>query len=146
MQRHAATLGILPVDAGKTRCLAQHVEERNIKSAFRRFPILACHAMFAWVVWRSNGVTVAARHDGMPFGAVSSVVAWHRFAAFLPAAVLHICKSPVSRYVDDFFRASPKDLFLNGGKILEVLTTLCGVLCDDAKNEDSAVNMLVLRM
>ena len=120
--------------------------KRDIKSAFRRLPILACHSVFAWVVWLSNGVAVAARHDGMPFGAVSSVVAWHRFGAFLSAVLLHICRSPVSRYVDDFFGASPHGLYWSGGRMLGVLTTLCGVLCDESKDEDQVVQMIVLGM
>ena len=120
--------------------------KRDVSRAFRRLPILACHSVFAWVVWLSNGVAVAARHDGMPFRAVSSVVAWHRFGAFLSAVLLHICRSPVSRYVDDFFGVSPSGLYWSGGKMLGVVTTLCGVLCDDAKNEDQAIQMIVLGM
>ena len=61
-----------------------HMWKRDIKSAFRRLPVLAAHAAFAWIVWLSNGVRCAARHDGMPFGAVSSVVAWHRLQDSAP--------------------------------------------------------------
>ena len=41
--------------------------KRDIKSAFRRLPILAGQSVFALVVWICNGVAVAARHEGMAF-------------------------------------------------------------------------------
>ena len=59
-----------------------------------------------WIVWLSGGIVYAAAHRGMPFGAVASVVAWHRIGARLSRVVLQSAKAPVARYVDAFFGAS----------------------------------------
>ena len=88
----------------------------------------------------------AAQHKGMPFGAVSSVVAWHRFGAFLSLVFSSLCRAPIALYVDDFFGASPQRLKWSGGKMLEVVTTLCGVLVDPDKSEIEVVSMFVLEM
>lgn len=94
----------------------------DIDAAFRRVPIREAHKWAAGVAYVSEGQTHIAFHEGvsllrivharvscagvcsgMPFGASSSVYAWHRVGALLSAAARHMLHLPVYRYVDDFF-------------------------------------------
>ena len=79
-----------------------HMWKRDVQNAFRRLPIHCAYLQFAWFVWMANQIIWCAQHRGMPFGAVSSVVAWHRVGALLKTIAVQLAKCPVARYVDDF--------------------------------------------
>ena len=118
--------------------------KRDISNAFRRLPVLKEHVCFAWVVWMHLGDILAAPHTGMPFGAVASVIAWHRVGAFLSTIIKKLAKAPLSRYVDDFFGASVQGVYWSGGRLLSILCTLTGLLCDSKKDENDSLSMIVL--
>eukprot|EP00971_Amphidinium_carterae_P116065 2299382-Amphidinium_carterae.1 len=107
-----------------------HMWKRDVSKAFRRLPIALQHLEFAWVVWLNQGHTYMAQHRGMPFGAISSVYGWHRAGNFLLAVVTRLCLAPAAKYVDDFFGASKSQLI--------------GLPCDEAKDADDALLMVVL--
>ena len=52
-----------------------------------------------------TGVPVVAIHNGLPFGATASVVAWHRVGEALARLARRVLMVPVLRYVDDYFGA-----------------------------------------
>ena len=88
---------------------------------------------YSWVVWRADSIDWASPHLGMPFGAVASAVAWHKVGAILLLCILRLAKAPLSRYVDDFFGCSKEGVVWTGGKLLSILCTLTGFLCDPEK-------------
>ncbi len=57
----------------------------------------------AGVAWLLNGEVWRSLHHGMPFGASSSVYAWHRVGALLAAIGRKILFLALLRYVDDYF-------------------------------------------
>lgn len=94
--------------------------QADIKSAFRRVPLLGEHmwaagaccgafphcarlAALRGVVYLHEGEPTCAFHKGMPFGATSSVWAWHRVGALLSHVARKVLFLPVLRYVDDYF-------------------------------------------
>lgn len=80
-----------------------HLWKADIDAAFRRVPITQRHISAAGVAWVADGVTWMALHLAMPFGAASSVWAWHRIGALLCTVARRILHLPVYRYVDDYF-------------------------------------------
>ena len=120
--------------------------KRDIQNAFRRLPVLTAHTALVWIVWMWQSQMLAAPHMGMPFGATASVCAWHRVGAFLAAAVSKLARAPIARYVDDFFGASKEGVYWSGGRILSVLCSLTGFHTDPAKDEDGALEIVVLGM
>ncbi len=75
----------------------------DIDSAFRRIPLLGDHLWAAGVTYLCGGVAWVALHNAMPFGATSSVYAWHRVGELLCTIARKVLHLPVYRYVDDFF-------------------------------------------
>ena len=118
--------------------------KRDIQNAFRRLPVRAEHVFLVWIVWMSGGTKTAAPHLGMPFGAVASVVAWHRVGAWLAKVVMIAARAPMARYVDDYFGASRLGVKWTGGRLLSLLCSLTGFLCDSDKDVDEEVCMVVL--
>ena len=118
--------------------------KRDIQNAFRRLPVLSTHVMYVWVCWIYNNTQLAAPHFGMPFGAVSSVVAWHRMGAALSRIIQITAKAPIARYVDNFFGCSRRGLKWTGGTMLYTLCSLVGLLCDPKKSVDGAISMVAL--
>ena len=61
---------------------------------------------FRWaagVAFLLNGIAQIAFHYSMPFGATSSVIAWHRVGDLLLQIARLILHMPAYRYVDDYF-------------------------------------------
>lgn len=95
----------------------------DVDSAFRRVPVNPEHRWATGVQRRGcqtlcfacvcaagtaylhHGVPLVALHNGMPFGATASVVAWHRIGAFMATTAREVLHLPVYRYVDDYFAA-----------------------------------------
>ncbi len=75
----------------------------DVDAAFRRVPLAADHLWAAGVAYYCGGVIWAAFHHAMPFGATSSVYAWHRVGALLCSIARKVLHLAVYRYVDDFF-------------------------------------------
>lgn len=75
----------------------------DIDAAFRRVPLCQQHRWAAGVAYILKGEIWLAFHNAMPFGAASSVYAWHRVGALLGAIARKLLFLPVSRYVDDYF-------------------------------------------
>ena len=75
----------------------------DVDAAFRRIPLRADHKWAAGITYVHDGVTYVASHHGMPFGATSSVYAWHCVGEFLAHVARRVLFLPVHRYVDDFF-------------------------------------------
>ena len=48
------------------------------------------------------------------------------------------------RYVDDYFGASRLGIKWSGGRLLSLLCSLTGSVCDNDKNVDDEVSMIVL--
>ena len=57
-----------------------------------------------------HGVPQVALHNGMPFGATASVVAWHRVAALINAIARKVLFLPTYVYVDDFFATERREV------------------------------------
>ena len=72
----------------------------------------------------------------MPFGATSSVYAWHRVGNLLAWLIMTQAKSPLGRYVDDFFGAARTDIRWTGGYLLDILCSCLGFLADPSKAND----------
>ena len=89
---------------------------------------------------------MAAPHLGMPFGAVASVIAWHKFGAMHIWILRRLALVPVARYVDDFFGANRPGVTWTGGMLLSILCSLVGLICDPAKDVDDVLAMVVLGM
>ena len=96
----------------------------------------ASHLEFSWIVFRAHGRIWGAQHLGMPFGATSSVYAWHRVGNLLAWLILTQARSPVGRYVDDFFGAARTDIRWTGGYLLDILSSCLGFLTDPSKAND----------
>jgi hypothetical protein len=75
----------------------------DVDSAFRRLPIRESHKWAAGVSYIFENEPWVAFHQGMPFGATSSVVAWHRIGALITSIARELLHLPVYRYVDDWF-------------------------------------------
>ena len=69
----------------------------------------------------------------MPFGATSSVYAWHRVGNLLTWILLIVAQAPVGRYVDDFFGASRDGVFWTGGRLLDILGLASGFPMDSGQ-------------
>ncbi len=61
------------------------------------------HLWAAYVVYLFDGEIWASRHCAMPFGARSSVYAWHRVGHLICMIARVMLFLPVGRYVDDYF-------------------------------------------
>jgi len=118
--------------------------KRDVSKAFRRLPVQCAHLDLCWVAFLHQGICYAAQHVGMPFGATSSVYAWHRVGAFLLAVVQRLFKAPAARYVDDYFGASRKGVKCTAGVCLEVVANLCGFPIDPAKSDNGTLELLIL--
>ena len=77
----------------------------DVDAAFRRVPLCEAHKWAAGVAYLYKGEPWVATHLGMPFGATSSVVAWHRIGELITALARKLLHLPVFRYVDDWFGA-----------------------------------------
>lgn len=75
----------------------------DIDAAFRRVPLLEQHKWAAAFAYMLNGEAWFAVHNATPFGASSSVYAWHRVGALIGAIARKLLHLPVFRYVDDYF-------------------------------------------
>ena len=75
----------------------------DIDAAYRRLPISPEHAWAAGIVYMFEGVAWCSVHHAAPFGATSSVEAWHRVGALLASIATEFLRIPVLRYVDDYF-------------------------------------------
>ena len=75
----------------------------DVDSAFRRVPIRESHKWAGGVACIFDGEPWVAFHQGMPFGATSSVVAWHRIGELITSIARKLLHLPVYRYVDDWF-------------------------------------------
>ena len=60
---------------------------------------------FTGVAYLNGGSPQLAWHNAMPFGATSSVVAWHRIGELIATIARRLLHLPVLRYVDDYFAA-----------------------------------------
>ena len=81
----------------------------DIDSAFRRVPVQESHKWATGVAYLVKDQPMIAFHHGMPFGATSSVIAWHRIGELLTALARKLLKIPIFRYVDDYFAAERKE-------------------------------------
>ena len=80
----------------------------DIKSAYRRIPIMPEQRWLAGVVMKTDeGITVS-RHNAMMFGAYGSVVAWDRIGKMISNIALKVLRIPNCRWVDDFFGVEPE--------------------------------------
>ena len=75
----------------------------DVNSAFRRVPMKDTHKWAAGITYLFEGESWVSFHHGMPFGATSSVYAWHRVGAAIGAIARRLLHMPVLRYVDDYF-------------------------------------------
>ena len=75
----------------------------DIDAAFRRIPLVREHVSAAGVAWLFDNIAWVSCHLAMPFGAASSVWAWHRLGALICTIARVILHLPVMRYVDDYF-------------------------------------------
>jgi len=82
----------------------------DIDAAFRRVPLMGTHVWAAGVAYLVDNVAWCSFHHGMPFGATSSVWAWHRIGAMLAHLAVKLLHIPVLRYVDDYFSADRPEL------------------------------------
>jgi hypothetical protein len=57
-----------------------------------------------------DGKLYASRHVATPFGATSSVYAWHRVGAMIQHIAIALLRIPILRYVDDFFAVERAEL------------------------------------
>ena len=73
-------------------------------------------------------------HHGMPFGATSSVYAWHRVGAAIGAIARRLLHLPVLRYVDDYFAVERQDGF---GVVIVCVSIACALQArdDEASHE-----------
>ena len=74
-----------------------------MNSAFRRVPMKDTHKWAAGITYLFEGESWVSFHHGMPFGATSSVYAWHRVGAAIGTIARRLLHMPVLRYVDDYF-------------------------------------------
>ena len=80
----------------------------DIDAAFRRIPLRADQQWAAGIAYVLDGAVWACLHKSMPFGASSSVYAWHRVGHLLGAIARRTLFVAVGRYVDDFFGVERK--------------------------------------
>ena len=80
-----------------------HLWKADIDAAFRRVPLMRSHAWAAGVAYVVDGRPLVSFHHAMPFGATSSVFAWHRVGDLLCQVARKVLHLPVYRYVDDYF-------------------------------------------
>ena len=83
--------------------MAPWLWKADIDAAFRRVPLAAAHRWAAVVAYLVDGRAWASFHNAMPFGATSSVWAWHRVGALIAHLARRLLHIPVLRYVDDYF-------------------------------------------
>ena len=123
----------VPVVATARCAQAPGLWKSDIDSAFRRIPVKPEHRWatglvshrappmyscfvdtaavadgrcpFTGVAYLNGGSPQLAWHNAMPFGATSSVVAWHRIGELISTIARRILHLPVLRYVDDYFAA-----------------------------------------
>ena len=117
----------------------------DIDAAFRRVPLMGAHIWASGVAYLVDNVAWCSFHYGMPFGATSSVWAWHRVGAmiaFLARKLLHL---PVLRYVDDYFSADRKELVEHAMQCFARLTRLLlGHTSVSDRKLDFGASLLVL--
>ena len=77
----------------------------DIDAAFRRVPLKESHRWAAAVAYMFQGEAWVALHNGMPFGATASVLAWDDVGDLLAMIATRLLHLPLFRYVDDYFAA-----------------------------------------
>ena len=75
----------------------------DIDAAFRRVPLQPSHKWAAGVAYKLKNEVWVAVHKSMPFGAASSVYAWHRVGHLIREIARSRLHLAVGRYVDDYF-------------------------------------------
>jgi hypothetical protein len=80
-----------------------HLWKADIDAAFRRVPLRPAHSWAAGVAYVAGGQKWISFHHAMPFGATSSVFAWHKIGELLCRIARKVFHLPVYRYVDDYF-------------------------------------------
>ena len=90
------------------------------------------------------GVLWVCQQFGMPFGAVASVMAWHRVGNFLTCVARRRLRLIVGRYVDDWFGASRSGLRCSPAYCMAALMRLTGFDDDPVKTVDRALRYVVL--
>ena len=80
----------------------------DIDAAFRGVPLYPKHMWAGGVAFLLGGKPHVSFHHGMPFGATSSVIAWHRTGRLITTIATRSLKIPILRYVDDFLQLNGK--------------------------------------
>ena len=75
----------------------------DVKSAFRRVPLLPQHRWAAGVAFLADGKVWVSQHYAMPFGFLASVFSWERLGMFIKRVGIVLLRIPLSKYVDDFY-------------------------------------------
>ena len=103
----------------------------DVDAAFRRVPLLGAHVWAAGVAYLLDGVAWCSFHYATPFGATSSVWAWHRIGAMLEYLARKLLHIPVLRYVDDYFSAERRELVEHAMRCFarSVSTLFASMLC-----------------
>ena len=117
----------------------------DIDAAFRRVPLMGAHIWASGVMYLVDNVAWCSFHHGMPFGATSSVWAWHRIGAMLAHLARKLLHIPVLRYVDDYFSADRKELAEHAMQCFARLTRiLLGCTSVSDRKLDFGASLLVL--
>ena len=118
--------------------------KRDVKKAFRCLPNMPEHFRYAGVVFQEGLQLYFSLHLASSFGGIAAVQNWHRVGAALSFLLLRALRVPVGRFVDDFFGASRSDLKWSGGRCLDRLAALLGLIVEPAKSEDDKLRMKLL--
>ena len=77
--------------------------KEDFVGAFKALPLKSDHLHLAVTAWMSAGGVRTAQLFAAPFGALSSVHAWHRFGAAVQRILVRLFEIAYARYVDDLF-------------------------------------------
>ena len=132
---------------------ALRLRKDDVVGAYKTLPICADDLPCVAAVTEDTAQTgLALQLFSCPFGALSSVHAWHRVGAALQHVLVELFRILYPRFVDDFFgvdRATPGDTALTGPSgaaflAREVVQELLGWQLDDAKAVTDAPEAVIL--
>ena len=118
--------------------------KRDVKRAFRNCPVLASQHEFCGCVLVLDGRLYVCKQLALPFGAVGSVLGWHRVGSAMSSILTRLLLVPHGRYVDDYFGLDVPDVEYTGGRCADFLFRLVGLPLDGGKAEDDRHAIVIL--
>ena len=118
--------------------------KRDVKRAFKNCAVATSQLDLCGAVLFIGGEYLFSQHLALPFGAVGSVLGWHRIGGSITTILARLLWVALGRYVDDFYGVDVDGVTLTGGMCMDFVCTVLGLPLDADKAENGCISMLLL--